>query len=852
MTRPVLISGLLLGSISLAHANLVLPEKPTTNPVRVGVYENKPKIFLSPDKQPTGILGDVLMAIAQSEGWGIEVVPCEWQACLKALQEGQIDLMPDVALNEQRAQIFDFHKTPALLSWSQLYKKKGTPISSLIDLKGKRIAVVPGSVQAPFLENLLANFGIPAQMVNVATFEEGFKKVAAGSLDTVATNRFFGDQQAIVYQLEPTAVVFQPVQLFYATAKGRRPELLAGIDRKLGAWQSQSDSPYGLALQHWMQAKPQLVIPRYLWLGLGLGLGLLVAALLAATWLRRQVVKQTAHVVASEKRLNTILDSVDAYIYIKDPQLRYQYANSKVCALLGQPLSQVIGQTDAAFFDPATAIKLRINDQRVLAHGERVEEEETYRSTDSTVERSFVSVKLPLRHPNGQIYALCGVSTDITKHKQAEETIFQLAFYDPLTKLPNRRLLQDRVQQFLATVAQSPHGAALMFIDVDNFKDINDTLGHDLGDKLLVQMAGRMNECLRAQDTLARLGGDEFVVMLVDLSTQPLEAARQAQVVAQKILNRLSEPYTAGEQRCQSSVSIGVALVDVANPSREELFKQADLAVYQAKAAGRNTLQFFNPAMQAEVVARTTLETELYWALQHKEFELHYQVQVTDQNEPRGYEALVRWQHPTRGLIGPGDFIGATEASGLIVPLGRWILHTACEQLVAWSRDPARAQWTLAVNVSAYQFKQADFVDVVRSVLTETRANAQLLELELTESQLVEDVSGVIAKMDALRALGVRLSLDDFGTGYSSLAMLKRLPLHQLKIDQAFVRDMLTDPQDASIIRAIIMMGESLSLEVIAEGVELAAQRDALLALGCHHFQGYLFGRPAALASQVP
>jgi diguanylate cyclase (GGDEF)-like protein/PAS domain S-box-containing protein len=826
------------------HATLALPAETAQKLVRVGVYANAPKIFLGQDGQLTGIFGDLLMAMAEREHWQVLPVPCEWQACLQALQTGQIDLMPDVAFTAQRAQIFDFHNTPALLGWSQIYKHKGAPITAIPDLNGKRIAVVAGSVQAEFLQTLLTSFAVSAQLVQVDSFEQGFERVSAGSLDAVAANRFFGDLQASTYRLEPTAIVFQPAQLFYATAKGSHPELLAAIDRYLKLWQAQSDSPYRVTLQRWMQAPPQFAMPSYLWWGLAALLVALMLALLATYWLRRQVAQQTAHLRNSEARLSTILNSVDAYIYIKDPQLRYQYANSKVCELFSQPLDQVIGKTDNVFFDAATATKLRMNDLRVIERGERVEDEEINRSANGEVTHSYVSVKLPLRDADGRIYALCGISTDITKRKQTEEAIHQLAFYDPLTGLPNRRLMQDRVQQLLSTLSRTPHGAALMFIDVDNFKDINDTLGHDMGDALLRQMAQRMRDCIRAQDTLARQGGDEFVVMLVDLAEQPEETAREAQHVAQKILNRLNEPYTLDNRQQQGSVSIGVALVDAQAPSREELFKQADLAMYQAKAAGRNTVRFFNPAMQAQVMARTSLEADLHWALQHEEFVLFYQPQVDARGQTLGFEALVRWQHPMRGMVPPGDFIAAAESCGVIVPLGRWILQTACQQLVTWASRSSLNAWTIAVNVSAQQFRQADFVAQVQAVLAQTGANPTRLELELTESQLLDDVPGVIAKMDALRALGVRLSLDDFGTGYSSLAMLKRLPLNQLKIDQAFVRDMLVDPQDAAIIRAIITMGESLSLNVIAEGVELVEQRDALLALGCRHYQGYLFGRP--------
>lgn len=829
------------------HAAMNLPAESTARVLRVGVYANAPKLFMSQDGQPSGILGDVLVAMAAQERWQLVAVPCEWQACLQALQEGRIDLMPDVALTEQRAQIFDFHNTPVLQSWSQIYRKKGVAINAIPDLKDKRIAVVAGSIQASFLGNMLNSFGIGAQLIPVDSFERGFERVVDGSVDAVAANRFFGDLQAQTYQLESTAIVFQPAQLFYATPKGRHPEVLATIDRYLALWQLQTDSPYGLAMQRWLQTSASFSMPGYLWWGLAALLGLLALALLSSLWLRRQVAQKTAHLLTSEERLGTILNSVDAFIYIKDTQLRYQYANSKVCQLFELPLDQVVGQTDSAFFDEATVTKLRVNDLRVIEQGERVEEEETNRDTKGRVEHSYVSVKLPLRDADGCIYALCGISTDITKRKQAEEAIHQLAFYDPLTSLPNRRLLQDRVQQLLTTLPRNPQGAALMFIDVDNFKDINDTLGHDMGDVLLRQMAQRMGECIRAQDTLARQGGDEFVVMLVDLARQPEEAANEAQRVAQKLLSRLAEPYTLGERQHPGSVSIGVALVDAKNPSREELFKQADLAMYQAKAAGRNALRFFNPTMQAQVMARTSLEADLHWAYQNEEFVLFYQPQVNMQGDTLGYEALLRWQHPMRGLVAPSEFIAAAESCGIIASVGGWVLQTACQQLVLWAGNAQKRQWTIAMNVSARQFRQADFVAQVQEALTRTGANPACLELELTESQLVDDVPGVVAKMDALRLLGVRLSLDDFGTGYSSLAMLKRLPLHQLKIDQSFVRDMLTDPQDAAIIRAIVTMGDSLALEVIAEGVELTEQRDALLALGCKHYQGYLFGRPAPL-----
>jgi diguanylate cyclase (GGDEF)-like protein/PAS domain S-box-containing protein len=816
--------------------------------VRVGVYQNEPKIFLAETGQPTGILGDLLVEIGQREGWTLRAVPCEWQACLDALQAGDIDLMPDVASTEQRLKIFDVHRIPSLLSWSQLYKKSGTPINSMLDLKGKRVAVLAGSVQQDYLNDWLSSFAVQAELVPVQSLKEGFEQVAAGTVDAAASNRFFGDLQAAAHGLNPTPIMFQPAQLFYATGKGRNADLLTAVDRSLREWQPRPDSPYFKVLRRWMEAPAQSSFPVYVWWGLGALVALLSLALAAGALLRREVAAKTRHLRASEETLATILNSVDAYIYIKGPDFCYQYANRKVCELFGRPLEQVVGKADSEFFDDATAAKLRVNDTRVLLQGERVEEEEINQSRDGSQTHAYISVKLPLRHADGGIYGLCGISTDISKHKKAEAAIHQLAFYDPLTQLPNRRFLMERVQQTLAAPERGTQGGAMLFIDVDNFKDLNDTVGHDMGDLLLCQVAARLRACTRAQDTLARLGGDEFVVMLQALSPAADEAAEQARQVAVKILKAIEAPYQLGTQLHQTSVSIGIAMYSDQHASRDELLKQADLAMYRAKTDGRNTLRFFNPDMQAQVTARMALEADLHRAMAASEFLLYYQPQVNNNGLWLGVEALLRWQHPQRGLVPPLEFIPVAESSGLILPLGRWILATACAQLVVWSKVDGKSHLSIAVNVSARQFHQADFVQDVQQALRASGANPQRLALELTESQLLDDVDGVVAKMTALKAMGVRFSLDDFGTGYSSLSMLKRLPLDQLKIDQSFVRDVLTDPQDASIIKAIVTLGASLELQVMAEGVETVAQRDALMALGCQKFQGYLFGRPAPAA----
>jgi len=448
----------------------------------------------------------------------------------------------------------------------------------------------------------------------------------------------------------------------------------------------------------------------------------------------------------------------------------------------------------------------------------------------------------------GQVTGLRGTALDITEAKRATKEINRLAFHDPLTHLPNRRLLMDRLHHSLATSVRSGRKGALLFIDMDNFKTLNDSLGHDIGDVLLQQVAQRLELCIREGDTVARLGGDEFVVMLEDLSKDILEAAAQTESVGEKVLAALSQPYQLAGYEYQSTTSIGATLFNDDPQAADEMMKQADIAMYQAKKAGRNTLRFFDPKMQETINDRVALEGELQKAIKNREFELFYQIQVDRAYRPLGAEALIRWMHPEQGLVNPDQFIPLAEETGLILPIGQWVLETACAQLHAWQQEELTQNLTMAVNVSAKQFRQADFVSLVREVVQRHAINPMLLKLELTESLLLENIEDTIATMNVLNDVGVQFSLDDFGTGYSSLQYLKRLPLDQLKIDKSFVRDIVVDSSDKAIVRTIIAIAKSMDLDVIAEGVETDEQRNQLFGCGCIHFQGYLFGKPVPIA----
>jgi diguanylate cyclase (GGDEF)-like protein/PAS domain S-box-containing protein len=446
------------------------------------------------------------------------------------------------------------------------------------------------------------------------------------------------------------------------------------------------------------------------------------------------------------------------------------------------------------------------------------------------------------------------VARDVTLRKSSEEEIEYLAFYDPLTQLPNRQMLMERLERALTQSKTRSRGepadiyGALMFIDLDNFKTLNDTLGHATGDLLLRKVASRLGACVRLSDTVARLGGDEFVVMLEGLPDDILEASDYSRDVAQRILLALSEPYDLAGLQHESTCSIGVTIFSKRRQNLSDLLKQADLAMYHAKASGRNAVCFFYPAMQAVATANAALNLELRKSLRQGDFVLYYQPQVGREGRMFGVEALLRWEHPTRGLVCPDEFIGQAEESGLILQLGQWALQSACAQLAHWALREQTRHLSIAVNVSVRQFRHPEFVELVMMTIKNAGVDANLLRLELTESLLANGMDITIAKMGVLKDAGVTLSIDDFGIGYSALSHLKRLPLNQLKIDRAFVKDILTDPNDAAIARTIIGLAQSLGLGVVAEGVETVAQRDMLRRFGCDCYQGHLFCRALPIA----
>jgi len=582
-------------------------------------------------------------------------------------------------------------------------------------------------------------------------------------------------------------------------------------------------------------------LPPALWWTLGALSLLLVVALVFAATLVLRLKRRTQALKASESRLNAILDSVDAHIYIKDRNLKYRYVNRKLCDYLGLRPAELIGRRDQDLLDGPHLAQTRQNDIRVIDEGERVAGEEQAIGKRGRAE-IFFSIKIPLRDAQGDIDSLCGISTDITQHKAAQQTAHRLAFYDPLTDLPNRRLLIERMELALEAVRRSGLFGAVLLIDLDNFKRVNDARGRTAGDTMLRDTARRLAGATPPSAMVARIGGDEFAILLERLGHTAEEGARKAVDIAEQVRTALEQSLYIEGHTVFSGGSIGLTLLRPDGKTAEDVLREAGTAMHRSKEAGRNRVGFFEASMQAGMEERLTLERDLAVAIGTDQLSMHIQPQFDHLRRPVGAELLIRWNHPTKGPISPGRFIPIAEETSVIQRIGDWVLQQACQTLLLL--DAAGQTFPLSINVSPRQFHQPDFTSRVRDILRESGAPPDRLVFEVTEGVLIEDTQGAIDRMTELHELGIRFSVDDFGTGYSNLTCLKRFPLYELKIDKSFLYDIPCDADNSAIIKLILAMAKQLRLKVVAEGVEQHEQAQFLIRHGCDSMQGYLFAQP--------
>ncbi|MCB5364842.1 EAL domain-containing protein [Pusillimonas sp. CC-YST705] len=557
--------------------------------------------------------------------------------------------------------------------------------------------------------------------------------------------------------------------------------------------------------------------------------------------------------VTAKKDLRDFMRALNAHaiVAMTDDKGIITWANEKFCEISKYSRAELYGKTHRVVNSGAHPHAFFGELWRTISSGRIWQGEICNRAKDGELYWVYSTI-VPFLGADGKPEKYIAIRADITKLKQVQQQAKELALYDPLTNLPNRRLLWDRMEQSRYASERTGSYCALLSIDLDKFKDVNDVYGHSQGDLLLIKAAERLSQCVRKSDTVARMGGDEFVIIMSDLGQEYQLACQRVSEVSTKIFSLMGRPYhlsgleDSGAGGVIATPSMGVTLYRGTVASTEELLQQADLALYRAKANGRNCMVFFEISQQEEVNRRNAMENDLRGAVARNELCLYYQPIVNGQAEVSAMEALIRWRHPKRGLVAPADFIPLAEQSGLIVPVGLWVLETACRELAEWQQDPVRAKWLMCVNVSARQFKEPGFCQHLLDIVTRTGINVAGLCLELTESLLFSNIDQtLLEKIHSLRSHGVKIALDDFGTGYSSLSYLKDLPLNTLKIDRSFLRDILHNPKDQGITDAILALARTLELQTVAEGVETQEQFEYLRSVGFSRFQGFLFGRPA-------
>ncbi|MGY6553394.1 MAG: EAL domain-containing protein [Wenzhouxiangella sp.] len=803
-------------------------------PVRVGVYENPPKVYRDSAQRPAGLFIELIEAIAAENGWTLEYRDCPWNECLQALQDGELDLMPDVAATEDRRRRFAFHQLPVTQAWSQLYRPPQLSLLTLDDLSGLRVSVLQESVQQDWFQSRPE---LEVELVLVSSMLDGLRAVAQGRADAAATNNFFGSRFASAHGLTEAAITFDQQSLHFAAPLSADPQILAAIDTSLQRWKSEPDSPYFAALQRALvpevlQRLPAWVLP--LTLSLLVLIGLLTAFALLLRW---RVHVRTEALTASRAQLAQVLASSPVALYrAAGPDLRPNWISPSVQRLFGFEVDDLLAGTD-------WSLRIVEEDRRSRA----LAVEQIHQSGQLAVEYRIRDAQGNIRQVREEMRYLdapseslevIGTWTDLTTEFEQREHIRFLRDHDRLTQLPNRAFFVQQCQAALEHGEVSGSGGMIVIIDLDRFGMVNEAVGLAVGDQLLLIQARRLLTQVAATDLVARSGNDEFCILLAASNSE------QPRQLCEDLLAAIAAPVQLEGRTLTVTASIGVARFPEHGHNASEVLAAAELALHRARKSGGNSWEVYRLEFGAVTSERLFLEQGINQALERDQFLLYFQPQYALADRRLvGFECLVRWQHPQRGLLSPAQFIPLAEETGQIRKIDLWVLHRACRHIVEWQRAGLEVP-RLSINLSASEFRSAQLVDAVAEALQTYGIEARQLELEITETTLMQAPDQAAAVMRQLHQLGVRLSMDDFGTGYSNLAQLLALPLSQVKIDRSLLANIERSDQKRSVLRAIIALGKALRMELIAEGIETEAQLEFLRGEACPLGQGFLLGHP--------
>lgn len=834
---------LLLGCGILYAKSMPVLEPSHTRTVKVGIFHAPPIMYIDKQSKPSGMIVDLIETMADKENWKIIWVVGTASELLKQGKNNQLDLLTFLGYTDERAQYLDYSKESIMTGWGQVYTHSKSVYETIHDFDQATVAIVYNEVNGDSFKKLCETFEVTCHTRIVKTYPEAFQLLEKREVDGAVAGSIVGQNYTVNRNIYPTPVLFSPKKAMYATAKDKNKDLMKRIDYYTKKWRSDSESPYFIAYKKWFADSKSQTSSWVINLLIGSSV-LLLVSFIAAYFLKRKVNTKTNLLKNQSDQIRQFMNLMPHIIVAADLDNEVLLINKSARKFLGfkddanvetvRDLISKHSRSKDIFYNPNLINSKSNSTQSITVETRNVDQETVTLEVSQT---PFVST-----HSNKP--ALLTVATDITDAKRYQKQIEHMSQHDPLTGLPNRALLNDRISQSMALATRHSYSSAILVIDINNFKAINEAYAHSVGDDVLIKTSERMASHIKKGDTLARLSGDAFVILLNELSADSKIAEKQLFDISERLKSHIMEPIKIDSLTVEISVSIGMLIYPFDGKRVDRLISRAETAMRHAKSNDDNQAVRFNTDMEAALFQKHMITKELTQALKNKEFFLHYQPQYSSKSPtPIGFEALVRWQHKKHGVIYPSDFIRAVEENGLIIPLGYWIIEECFIQAEKWQKDFFQAPF-ISINLSVLQLTDKNLIKKVRALLQTYKVEPSLIEFEITETVLFNDFKDSLATLDSLKKLGVRLSIDDFGTGYSSLSYLKRLPLDKIKVDRSFVKDITIDRGSQAIVKTVISMADDLGMELLAEGVENLEQIAFLQEAGCNYYQGYYYSKP--------